>query len=998
MITFERLFCDPDSNDPYENIAWVREDAEILDAKGVPVFSQASVEFPATWSQRARNIVASKYFYGSGEDREHSLKTLIDRVVDTISRQGLNRGFFGGRRVGADEFATYTSQDYSLATTATEKDFRLELKALLVNQYASFNSPVWFNIGVEGVRQQGAACFINRVEDDMNSILELSMAEGQIFKRGSGAGVNLSRLRGEGEPLSGGGTSSGPISFMKGLDAQAGIIKSGGVTRRAAKMVLMDIDHPDIMEFIRCKQLEEAKAQVLIDAGYDPAIDGEAYASVFFQNANHSVRLTDEFMQQRAADVEDEGWGPWYARYRVSGADKQLGSAEHILQEIAATAWACGDPGVQFTDTINQMHTCGGTEPIYASNPCSEFVFLDNTACNLASINVLKYWDGASFDWQKLLHTVDLLITAQDILVGYSDYPTKDIELMTKNTRPLGLGIANLGALLMTMGLPYDSDEGRDFAAAIMAAITGEAYGFSAVLADELEPFALYRKDSNDAHMLSVIRRHKDSAYALSCRLNLRRQRNDRGVWQEAAARVEEVWQIAYRLGKKHGYRNAQVTVIAPTGTIAFMMDCDTTGMEPLLAPTTIKTLVGGGEFVMRAKCFEDGKRLIHDRKLSDREHLTHEQMEEQPLLATALGDNALSPAGHLLMVAALQPFVSGAISKTINMPTDSTIKEVEDIIVQAWKSGVKCVAIYRDESKGSQPIKAAKKKTTMVGVSNIAAEEGDEAWMEEEEIPILAVPADEGATIEKILGETKASGHTRVEVSDVAQDLAVIASAEAAAAYINPLAKLGVADRARILEQQRRSLQSEPGPYRRKLDRTRPSITHKFDIGGHEGYLTVGLYKDGDVAEIFVNMAKEGSTISGLLGQWAMTLSLALQYGVPINVLIEKHSYVRYEPSGFTGNTSVPNAYSITDYIMRWIAANAASFKEGKDLGKVPEQHPTSSSNLFFMSPTSHSRPTPPTSALVTSGNLCPKCNGILMMQGNCHVCPNCGESTGCG
>jgi len=943
MITFDRLFCDRETDDPYEGITWVREDTEIQDADGNTVFSQDNVEFPITWSQRARNIVASKYFYGSGEERESSLKQIIDRVVDTLTAEA--NWLFGSE---------------SLASKVTKKNFSAELKSLLVNQYASFNSPVWFNIGVEGVRQQGSACFINHVEDDMDSILELSMAEGQIFKRGSGAGVNLSRLRGKGEPLSGGGTSSGPVSFMKGLDAQAGIIKSGGVTRRAAKMVLMDVDHPDIMEFIRCKQEEERKAKALIDAGYDSAIDGEAYGSVFFQNANHSVRLTDDFIWE-AIKGKNCFTQAWKTRNRVDDEEHDVIdgdgalSATDILREIAETAWACGDPGIQFTDTINTMHTCIGTDAIYASNPCSEFVFLDNTACNLASINVLKYWDGASFDWKKLLHTVHLLIFAQEILVGYSDYPTADIQTQTVFTRPLGLGIANLGALLMTMGLPYDSDEGRDFAAAIMAVITGEAYYYSAILARELGPFRLYDEDENGEYMLHVIAKHKNSAYDLAHKINLRRPDSITTLptklvselWEEAAEYVELVWEMAHRKGKEYGFRNAQVTVIAPTGTISFMMDCDTTGVEPLLAPTTIKSLVGGGQFVMLAKCFEDGKRLVHDMDLEKRHYPTHKEMNQHPILATALGDNALSPEAHLKMLEAVQPFVSGAISKTINMPADSTVEDVEDIIIRAWYSDVKCIAIYRDGSKGSQPMKAVKEEEEPVsmpqGVSNIAAALGrDSDFMDEEEIVVPRV------------SKSITLGPTTMKIGDTT---------------------------------------FKSGPYRRKLDRTRPSVTHKFDIGGHEGYLTLGLYKDGDVAELFVNMAKEGSTISGLLGQWAMTLSLALQYGVPLNVLIDKHSYVRYEPSGFTGDEDVKNAYSITDYIMRWIKANKASFKEGKDLGKVPEQNPTPMNSTLEASTL---RSSPPTQN--GNGNVCTNCNGILMVQGNCHVCSNCGESTGCG
>jgi len=919
MITFEPHFTE--GNDPYEALTWTKRLAQIGDPED-PVFEQEDVEFPDTWSQRAVNIVSSKYFHGSGDDREDSLKQIINRVVNAIYQGGWQQQYYDTRAETAESFIH-------------------ELRHILVNQIASFNSPVWFNIGVEGVRQQAAACFINRVEDDMESILALGVAEGQIFKRGSGAGVNISRLRGKGEPLSGGGISSGPVSFMRGFDAQAGTIRSGGVTRRAAKMVIMDDDHPDLMEFIACKKGEERKAKALIAAGYDSGIDGEAYGSVFFQNGNHSVRLSNDFMHQCEEDMQGKGVGPWYATRRTDGGYVDLGAADHILEEIAATAWECGDPGIQFSSTINDWHTCSETDEIRGSNPCSEFVFLDNTSCNLASINVLKFWDVDEkvFDWEGLKHTVRLLIMAQEILVSLGDYPTDDIHNMTKKTRPLGLGLTNLGALLMTMGLPYDSDEGRDWASAVMAVITGTAYSQSARMATERGPFAEY--GDNCEEMRKVLHAHKNAAYGLAHGINLRRPGHGHSIWnildtdgdfwETTATYVEEAWDEAILGGQLCGYRNAQVTVIAPTGTISFMMDCDTTGVEPLLAPTYHKTLVGGGTMEITPNCYADGRRelLLYDREeLHFKEPRLNKELAQEPLLATALGENTLTPTAHLKMVAALQPFVSGAISKTINMPSETTVEEVRDIFIAAWKSGVKCVTIYRDGSKDSQPLNVVK-----------------------EAVKVEA---------KKVLSDA--------DFAMVMGDPAVIASIKAAEDYVNPL-KVLVKDQ----------------PLRRKLDRTRPAFTHKFNVGGHDGYLTVGLYKTGEVAEVFVSMAKEGTTISGLLGQWAMVTSIALQYGVPLNLLIEKGSYVRYEPSGFTGDEDVKTAHSITDYIMRWIAANRKNFREGMALGKVPKSSPSPPATIS--TPTNGS-----------SGNMCSVCGGILQQQGTCHVCNTCGTANGCG
>ncbi len=929
-MIFSPLYTNKD--DSYEDIVWESRTAEIGS-----VFKQENVLFPTSWSQRATNIVASKYFHGRGDDREVSLHGLVDRVSLTIYNAGIRLGYF---------------EDMTPADTRTV--FHEELQHILINQIASFNSPVWFNIGVEGVAQQGSACFINSVEDDMDSILALGVTEGQIFKRGSGAGVNISRLRGKGEPLSGGGYSSGPVSFMRGLDAQAGTIRSGGVTRRAAKMVIMDDDHPDLMEFIHCKKKEEAKAKALIAAGYDGSIDGEAYGSVFFQNASHSVRLSDDFMNQVKEDISNEGIGPWYARRRTDDEYVDLGSAERILGEIAETAWGCGDPGVQFSDTINKWNTCAKTEAIRGSNPCSEFVFLDNTSCNLASINVLKFWDGENYDIASLRHVVRILITAQDILVGIGDYPTDNIAQMTNSTRPLGLGITNLGALLMTMGLPYDSDEGRDFAAAIMAIITGEAYYQSTVIAESFGAFDLY--EENKEPMQRVIEAHKYHAYITAHNIRLRRPGHGGSIhntedigafWEQIADQMEEVWEAVLERGKIHGFANAQVTAIAPTGTISFMMDCDTTGMEPLLAPRYNKTLVGGGTMEVHPDCYKEA-------------YIDGKQVSDNPVLQTALGDNQLTPMAHLRMVAALQPFVSGAISKTINLPTSASAQDVQDVFIEAWKRGVKCVTVYRNSSKESQPLNVVKKTARVI--------------------------VDGHGTVEKrttlVVGEpTKASDITAVDA--VLSDPAIKKSIqEHTEAMLRPSPLAALAQKKVGVE-----------PTRRKLDHTRPAVTHKFDIGGHEGYLTIGLYKTGEVAEIFVTMAKEGSAISGLLGSWAMTLSLAIQYGVPLSVLINKHSYVRYEPSGFTGDESVKLAHSITDYIMRWIEANQDSFKEGKDLGKVPNQHPTplrSQSSKDTLGPTSM--------PLTRNGNTCRRCNGLLQTQGTCDVCTICGETTGCG
>lgn len=836
-IQIKRRFTAEDQ-DVYDTVEWVSRDAEIPnDAKDGFVFQQRNVRFPETWSQRAVNIVASKYFYGSPTGtpaRETSLKQLIERVVSTITEHGSQAGYFGRTEHWSDPGAhaapplgPFIGQQEE--GRESEAAFADELRYILLHQMASFNSPVWFNIGVEGVPQQASACYINHLEDSMESILELAKTEGLIFKRGSGAGVNVSVLRPEGAPLSGGGTASGPISFMRALDAQAGVIKSGGVTRRAAKMIVMDADHPDIHEFIWCKIKEERKAKVLIAAGYDSRLDGEAYGTVAFQNANHSVRCTDTNM----------------------GRDKE------IITAMAEAAWECGDPGVQFTDTINTWHTCPNTGPITATNPCSEFVFLDNTACNLASINLAHFMDEDHVNWQDLEHVVRVLITAMDILCDLADYPTPEIAEATQRTRPLGLGFANLGAQLMRYGIPYDSEQGRKLAASIMSFISSTAYQQSAELARTQRPFREYEKNKNE--MLTVIERHHDAC-----------------MMDELGFLREQSWKDARELGKEHGFRNAQVTVLAPTGTISFMMDCETTGIEPLLAPKTYKTLVGGGILEQEADCYKEGLARVKD--------------PSHRVLATSIGENRIDWFGHLEMVAAVQPYISGAVSKTINMDSDATVEDIEQVYRSAWNLGVKCVSVYRDGCKSSQPL------TTKA--------------------------------------PTKASQTLQDERSPV-----------------------------------------DEGPDRQcgriRLPDTRQAVTHRFTIGGHKGYLTVGLYEDGRPGEIFVTMAKEGSTISGLLDAWAVGVSLMLQYGIPLSVIASKNIHSRYEPSGFTGNQDIPSATSVTDYVMRWMLTNHATPAK-----EEPVKNPKG----------------------VVSGNTCTECGALMIVNGTCHACVACGSTTGCG
>jgi ribonucleoside-diphosphate reductase alpha chain len=912
-LDFPRLFTDGKAS-PFDLVGWEKRTAQIANEKGQVLFRQEDVEVPKTWSQTATNIVASKYFHGKPgtADRETSVRQLIGRVARTIVTWGEQGGYF--------------------ASTDARDAFRDELIHLLVEQKMAFNSPVWFNVGVQA-KPQCSACFINSVRDDMESIMTLAKTEGLLFKWGSGTGTNFSALRSSHEPLSGGGIASGPVSFMRGFDAFAGVIKSGGKTRRAAKMVILNIDHPDIVEFIGCKMKEERKAQVLIEQGYDPGIDGEAYSSILYQNANHSVRVTDDFM--RAAEEDRE----WWTRNVTDGSPAQKYRARELLAKIATSAWHCGDPGMQYDTTINRWHTAKATDRIYASNPCSEYMFLDDTACNLASLNLMKFLGpNDQFDVEAFRHAVDVTITAQEILVDNASYPTGKITRNSHDYRPLGLGYANLGALLMSLALPYDSDGGRDMCGAITALMTGEAYLQSARLAELLGSFSGY--PANREAMLDVIRMHRDSLRPIK----------PENVQPAVLRAAQQAWDAALTEGERVGYRNSQVTVLAPTGTIGFMMDCDTTGIEPDLALVKYKKLVGGGlikivnntvpqalmhlgyepEQVSRIVDSIDRTGTIEGAPGLDPAHLAVFDCS----LRTPGSARAIAWRGHLRMMAAAQPFLSGAISKTINMPEESTVEDIVEAYVESWKLGLKAVAIYRDNSKRVQPLSAA------------GARKEDQP-----------------------------------------------AKAPAPATAGRPAA---------VPEQQELFVRAR----RRKLPVERKSITHKFKIGGHEGYLTVGMYEDGAPGEIFIKMAKEGSTLSGIMDGFALSVSIALQYGVPLKALVDKFANTRFEPSGFTGNPEIPHARSILDYIGRWLAAKfiAPDYFAASDIQEEP--------GLDAAPVATAPRPAEPAvrpagSAAPAAGRprfttddapSCPECGMLMIPNGNCYKCANCGSTSGCG
>jgi ribonucleoside-diphosphate reductase alpha chain len=913
-LEFKRRFTDP-KVDPYNAVEWELRTALIGNDRGQVIFRQEDVEVPKSWSQTATNIVTSKYFHGKPNtaERETSVRQLISRVADTIVRWGMEGGYF--------------------ADAESKHAFHDELTHLLVEQKMAFNSPVWFNVGVQA-KPQCSACFINSVQDSMDSIMNLAKTEGMLFKWGSGTGTNFSSLRGSRESLSGGGIASGPVSFMKGFDAFAGVIKSGGKTRRAAKMVILNVDHPDIVEFIESKTKEERKAQVLIEQGYNPSIDGEAYSSVFFQNANHSVRVTDEFM--RAAE-EDRDW--WTHNVNDGEAAEQY-RAKELLRMMAESAWQCGDPGMQYDSTVNRWHTCKATDRINASNPCSEYMFLDDTACNLASLNLLKFLGpNGQFDSEGFRHAVDVTITAQEILVDNASYPTEKIARNSHDYRPLGIGYANLGALLMSLALPYDSDAGRDFCGAITALMTGESYAQSARIAERMGPFGGYPR--NRESMLGVIRMHRDSLRPIK----------EEHVQPSLLHAAQKSWDDALELGEKFGYKNSQVSVLAPTGTIGFMMDCDTTGIEPDLALVKQKRLVGGGvikivnntvpQALMRlGYAPEDVAKIVDyidaQAKIEGAPGLKPEHLPVFDCSLTPMGGGrSIAWRGHLRMMAAAQPFLSGAISKTINMPEESTVEDIMEAYTESWKLGLKAVAIYRDNSKRSQPLSAAGKK--------------------EDEKP---------------------------------------AAAQAAAPAVAPAAEAPVVQQELFV-----------GTKRRKLPAERNSITHKFSVGGHEGYITVGMYADGHPGEIFIKMAKEGSTLSGIMDAFALSVSISLQYGVPLRALVDKFVNSRFEPSGYTGNPRIRYAKSVVDYIGRWLGGKFISPDYLDNDGALTEEAAhlaviaaTPESALAGNAPRSaETETTTRPRAAAEDAPYCSECGMLMTPNGSCYKCANCGSTSGC-
>src|SRR5690242_12891817 len=904
-LHFGRVFTPPGSH-AFDLVEWERRTAAITGEKGQVIFEQKDVEVPRSWSQLAINVVAQKYFRGSpgSPERETSVRQIIDRVVETIAKWGREGGYF--------------------ATEEDAENWSQELRYLLVAQHASFNSPVWFNIGVPGRQQQASACFINSVNDSMESILELVKTEGMLFKFGSGTGTNLSVLRSSKEQLSGGGTASGPVSFMKGYDSFAGSIKSGGTTRRAAKMVILNADHPDIVDFIRCKAEEEKKAWALIEAGYNAGfnVPGGAYDSVQFQNANHSVRVTDDFMRAVIDDKE------WKTRAVVDGRTIDTYKARGLWKEIADAAWICGDPGLQFDSTIQDWNVVPNTGRINATNPCSEFVFVDDTACNLLSLNLMKFQtEQGTFDVERFQRAVDVTFTGQETLAPNAPSPPPATGKNSGALRPLALGYANIGALLMSMGLAYDSDEGRRFAGAITAIMTGRAFAQSARMAQVKGPFSEYAK--NREPMLGVMEKHRAAAYQLTT--------SPESTQVVDAAR--STWDEAVKLGRAHGYRNAQATVLAPTGTIGLMMDCDTTGIEPDLALVKYKKLVGGGLLKIVNTTVPAALRKLGYDEIKVKEIVEYidenDTIEGAPHLQDGhlkvfdcafkpvKGTRSIAPMGHVRMMAAVQPFISGSMSKTVNLPTDASVEDIQQAYMESWKLGLKCIAIYRDGCKRSQPLSTS---------------------LEKEKKPLTAA--------------------AEVEYRAV----------------------------------------------RRKLPDERKAVTHKFDIGGHEGYLTVGLYEDGTPGELFVTMAKEGSTISGLMDAFATQTSYALQFGVPLKFMVDKFSHMRFEPSGFTKNKEIPIAKSIVDYIFRWMASHFLPVEEQDEAGIVRREEPpapiadppkagTEFKVIATPAPKAVDSVSSPKLTFVNTGDApaCPDCGAITVRSGSCYKCLNCGATTGC-
>jgi ribonucleoside-diphosphate reductase alpha chain len=922
-VGLERKFTEAGVH-PFDAVEWEIRDAVIGDPAD-PAFEQRGVEFPLTWSQNATNIVSQKYFRGQlgSEERERSVKQMIGRVAGTIAAWGREGGYF--------------------ASPADADTFEHELTYILLHQMAAFNSPVWFNVGFEE-HPQCSACFILSVEDTMESILSWNTKEGMIFRGGSGSGINLSNIRGSKEQLAKGGTASGPVSFMRGADSWAGTIKSGGKTRRAAKMVVLDVDHPDIRDFIWCKAHEEQKAAALRDAGFDMSIDGDGFTSIQYQNANNSVRVSDEFMERAERGEE------WELTARKDGEVVERVDAQDLLNQIADAAWRCADPGVQYDTTINDWHTCPVSGRINASNPCSEYMHVDDSACNLASLNLMKFRrpDG-TFDVESFEHAVDVVFLAQEIVVGPSSYPTEEIGANARAFRQIGLGYANLGALLMANGLPYDSDTGRALSAAITALMTGRAYRMSAEIArDATGPYDRY-DENRDPHN-HVMRKHRDASYEIDEELM---------TDTELLGAAHRAWNEAVELGEAHGYRNAQATVLAPTGTISFLMDCDTTGVEPDFSLVKFKELVGGGQMTIvngtvplalqelgyakaeidqiEAHINEHGK-IIGAPALKD-EHL--------PVFDVAVGERAISHMGHIKMMGAVQPFISGAISKTVNMPETTTVEDIADAYLQAWKLGIKALAIYRDGSKTAQAL--------------------------------------------------------RTDAQDKKKD---------------------------TIES---DTEGERKPMRRRMPKERQSITHKFSIGGHEGYITAGMYPDGTVGEIFLtDIGKEGSTLRGMMNAFATSISIALQYGVPLETLVRKFSYMRFDPEGATGNPEIPFAKSMPDYIMRWLASRFLDVDVCEDLGILTPEVRARKAEMEALMRGDTAGPVaepskggtnggngggnggaakPAASALTDEppvipaklagmdlGPACGQCGGMMQRTGSCYTCSSCGNNTGCG
>ncbi|HVA29669.1 MAG TPA: vitamin B12-dependent ribonucleotide reductase [Gaiellaceae bacterium] len=883
-----RFFTIP-GRDPFDEIEWEQRDALIPGRNG-PAFEQRGVEFPKFWSQTATNIVAQKYFRGrlSSPERESSVKQMVGRVVDTAVAWGTQGGYFAD----AEEAET----------------FEAELKTILVNQYASFNSPVWFNVGFEE-RPQCSACFILSIEDTMDSILDWIRREGVIFRGGSGSGVNLSDLRSSKEQLSKGGYASGPVSFMRGADSSAGTIKSGGKTRRAAKMVVLDVDHPDIEEFIWCKAKEERKARVLEAAGYDMSLDSPDWASIQYQNANNSVRVSDAFMEAAAENRE------FNLTARTDGSVVSTADARGLLRQIAAAAWECADPGVQYDTTINAWHTLPNTGRINASNPCSEYMSIDDSACNLASLNLMKFRrEDGELDVEAFEHACDVVFLAQEILVGYSSYPTPEIERNAKRFRQLGLGYANLGALLMARGLPYDSDEGRAYAAAITALMTGRAYRKSAEIAMRMGPFDGYQV--NRAPMVGVIAKHRAAVGNIE---------NSDIVPSDLLTACRKAWDDALNLGEVHGFRNAQATVLAPTGTISFMMDCDTTGVEPDFSLVKSKRLVGGGEITIVNKTVQAGLEKLGyaPREVDEIVAFVDERntvvgapyvkTEHYPVFDCAVGDRAIHYLGHVKMMGAVQPFISGAISKTVNLPESSTVEDVSALLLDAWKLGVKAIAIYRDNCKVAQPLSSSSSENA------------------------VATPP--------------------------------------------------------VLVRERKRL---------PLDRT--EVGRKFQVGDHEGYIHVGLYDDGSPGDIFVDIAKDGTTMAGLMNSLCLAVSMGLQYGVPPEVYVSKLSHMRFEPSGLTNDADIRAAKSIVDYIFRWFGKKFLTPEQQEEAGILSPEVKAMLADRYANGGAAAAAPTealtPGQTALFNSWEdavECARCGGRMVRTGSCYTCRDCGTNTGC-